>query len=340
MPTCAAIAAAVRGWSPVITMIRMPALWQRATASATSARGGSRIVTSPRKHSSRSASSRAGGCVAGRAAPARERQHAQALDRRSPRPAAVTSSRSAGSSGCASPSADERGGAARQHRLGRSLGVQPIAAFAAASSVDISLRCGSKLYWWTRRALAAGGVDARRRAPGRGAAARPRSGRRCCCPSGLAGERCCRRRSRPRPSAASDASGCGGRPLAVELASRPPSVQAATGLMRFSVSVPVLSVQITSVEPSVSTALRRLTSAPRRASAADGDGQRERDHGQQALGDVAGQQPDGEHDAVLATTGPRRRSRQERTRPPSRRDRRRSARRPFAPVARAGWAPP
>ena len=36
--------------------------------------------------------------------------------------------------------------------------------------------------------------------------------------------------------------------------------------MRFSVSVPVLSVQITSVEPSVSTALRRLTSAPRRAS--------------------------------------------------------------------------
>ena len=37
--------------------------------------------------------------------------------------------------------------------------------------------------------------------------------------------------------------------------------------MRFSVRVPVLSVQITSVEPSVSTALRRLTSAPRRASA-------------------------------------------------------------------------
>ena len=45
------------------------------------------------------------------------------------------------------------------------------------------------------------------------------------------------------------------------------SVQTAFGCIRFSVRVPVLSVQITSVEPSVSTALRRLTSAPRRASA-------------------------------------------------------------------------
>ena len=41
-----------------------------------------------------------------------------------------------------------------------------------------------------------------------------------------------------------------------------------TARIRFSVSVPVLSVQITVVEPSVSTALRRLTSAPRRASPA------------------------------------------------------------------------
>src|SRR5450631_465913 len=38
-----------------------------------------------------------------------------------------------------------------------------------------------------------------------------------------------------------------------------------TTRIRFSVSVPVLSVQITSVEPSVSTALSRFTSAPRRA---------------------------------------------------------------------------
>ena len=39
-------------------------------------------------------------------------------------------------------------------------------------------------------------------------------------------------------------------------------------LMRFSVSVPVLSVQMTVVDPKVSIAERRLTSAPRRASAA------------------------------------------------------------------------
>ena len=45
----------------------------------------------------------------------------------------------------------------------------------------------------------------------------------------------------------------------------PSRVQAAVARMRFSVRVPVLSVQITEVEPRVSTALRRLTSAPRRA---------------------------------------------------------------------------
>ncbi len=39
-------------------------------------------------------------------------------------------------------------------------------------------------------------------------------------------------------------------------------VHTETARMRFSVSVPVLSVQITSVEPSVSTALKRLTTAP------------------------------------------------------------------------------
>ena len=44
------------------------------------------------------------------------------------------------------------------------------------------------------------------------------------------------------------------------------AVQIAVTCIRFSVSVPVLSVQITFVEPSVSTALRRLTTAPRRTS--------------------------------------------------------------------------
>ncbi len=50
--------------------------------------------------------------------------------------------------------------------------------------------------------------------------------------------------------------------------SSPSGVQTRLGRIRFSVSVPVLSVQITEAEPSVSTALSRFTSAPRRASIA------------------------------------------------------------------------
>ncbi len=46
----------------------------------------------------------------------------------------------------------------------------------------------------------------------------------------------------------------------------PAAVHNVCARIRFSVSVPVLSVQITSVDPSVSTALRRLTNAPWRAS--------------------------------------------------------------------------
>ena len=76
-------------------------------------------------------------------------------------------------------------------------------------------------------------------------------------------------------------------------------VHTATGRILFSVRVPVLSVQITSVQPSVSTALSRLTSArggpgrrPPTASASVITGQ-------QALRDVAGEQPDREHDAAV-----------------------------------------
>ena len=109
--------------------------------------------------------------------------------------------------------------------------------------------------------------------------------------------------------------------------------------MRFSVSVPVLSVQITSVEPSVSTALSRLTSAPRRASDPDRDREREGDDRQQPLRDVAGEQPDREDDAVLQRQpGAEDRDRDERDR-----DRRprspRSARRRGGPASRAGSAP-
>ena len=74
------------------------------TASMTSARGGSRIVTNPRKHSSRSASSRSGAC-----APQGSDRRASASTR-SPWPAKlstcrVTRSRSEGANGRCSPSA-------------------------------------------------------------------------------------------------------------------------------------------------------------------------------------------------------------------------------------------
>ena len=61
-------------------MMRMPAAWQRATASATSGRGGSKSATSPSRQSSRSASSRRVGRLGpvGQA-PAGDGEHAQAL---------------------------------------------------------------------------------------------------------------------------------------------------------------------------------------------------------------------------------------------------------------------
>ncbi len=68
--------------------------------------------------------------------------------------------------------------------------------------------------------------------------------------------------------------------------------------IRFSVNVPVLSVQITSVEPRVSTALSRLTTAPRRASSRTPIAKRQRDDRQQALGDVADDESDREDDRL------------------------------------------
>jgi len=57
-----------------------------------------------------------------------------------------------------------------------------------------------------------------------------------------------------------------GSSLAAVMSSSAPSSQRRVARIRFSVSVPVLSAQITVTEPSVSTADSRLTTAPRRAS--------------------------------------------------------------------------
>jgi len=63
----------------VITFTRIPALWHRVIASAASGRGGSNIVTSPRKQSSRSALFAGRRGPGGRGRPAGERQHPQAF---------------------------------------------------------------------------------------------------------------------------------------------------------------------------------------------------------------------------------------------------------------------
>ncbi len=131
-----------------------------------------------------------------------------------------------------------------------------------ASSVLISLQCASKLYSWRR--------DRSRRS----AWTSPPSARAACStaisvgsPDGFSSWS---RRALLQLAAVSIralSGACGsvsGAPSASSLIS-PAQVQIATGCIRFSVSVPVLSVQITSVLPSVSTELIRFTTAPRRA---------------------------------------------------------------------------
>ncbi len=61
MPTCRAMAAAVRPLSPVTTSTRTPAWRHRSTAAAAEARGGSTSPTTPTRRSSRSASMRSPG---------------------------------------------------------------------------------------------------------------------------------------------------------------------------------------------------------------------------------------------------------------------------------------
>ena len=127
IPMRRAIAAAVRPWSPVTTMIRMPAWWQRVTASATSGRGGSSIATSPSSTRSCSASSRlAGGPSTWRSATASTRRPSLAywLTSDSMR------SRSAASSNRDVPSASIHGATGRKHRLRRSLRVDAKASVA------------------------------------------------------------------------------------------------------------------------------------------------------------------------------------------------------------------
>ena len=71
--------------------------------------------------------------------------------------------------------------------------------------------------------------------------------------------------ARPRSARTGFAATAAPTSLSPSRSTSPSGVQIRIARIRFSVSVPVLSVQITVVEPSVSTALRRLTRAPCRA---------------------------------------------------------------------------
>ncbi len=78
----------------------------------------------------------------------------------------------------------------------------------------------------------------------------------------------------------------------------PSSVQTRWTVIWFSVSVPVLSVQMTVVSPRVSTAESRRTSALRRAIRCVAERERERHRRQEPLGDVRHHDADREHEAL------------------------------------------
>ena len=91
-------------------------------------------------------------------------------------------------------------------------------------------------------------------------------------------------------------SGAGGTPCSRSTAS--PPLQIRVTRIRFSVRVPVLSVQITSVEPKRLDRAETLDHGPLANEAAHADRQGQRDHRQQALRHVAHDQPDREDDGV------------------------------------------
>ncbi len=237
--------------------------------------------------SSRSASSRLGDRQPPGQPPASDGEHAQALrrGRASARAAALGAARTA--------VGIHRASQRRQHLLGRALGVNH-------SCRPVAIHCGHEPQRRVERELARAPLGASpvgvSGAPSAAAAASSAtsvgSPRQPPSPSSSAVLQAATRRSRAsaRPAAGRSA---GRRP-----AGSPSGVQSAAARIRFSVSVPVLSVQMTVVEPSVSTALSRLTTAPRARQRAHTDGERERDRRQQPLRDVGDEQADREPERV------------------------------------------
>ena len=140
-----------------MTTTRMPAAWQRSTASATSGRGGSKRTTSARNVSERSASSRLSGASPGRKRRATASTRSPCRAYRST--AARTASRSCGVSG-RSPAPARR----VSHRLSTSSGA-PLAFRRRRSpssvAVDMSRSVGSKPYSRRRAGWGGSGPTAR-----------------------------------------------------------------------------------------------------------------------------------------------------------------------------------
>ena len=320
IPTRRAISAAVSPLSPVMTMIRIPARWQRSTASATPAaadraarpaRAGSGRA---RRRRARSANGRPASCRRATASTRRPRREASAGSRRAPR-----------LDPCARASRP-RSRAALEQLVRRALDVHDQRRPAKSSTVVISFSRGSK---WKSRDRAARRSASRHRRRGRRRLEQRDLGRI----AGRAPDRVVQaagrgaraRRNRRRRSPSSS------RPR--RPASRPPR------RIRFSVSVPVLSVQITVVAPSVSTALSRLTSAPRARQPPHADRERERDRRQQPLGHVGDEQADREDQRVAERQpGDEHPERDERD-PDDDRDQRRSATPPACTSRCSGLAP-
>src|SRR5665647_684383 len=268
IPTDSAMPRAVRPWSPVTTISRMPAEWQRATAPATSARGGSSIATTPSSVRSRSACSRVSP-----ARSLRSMSRSATASRRSPSCAhPVTSrpnaSRSWGGNGRSAASWVPR----RVHSGSSSSGAPLVCTrtrstslSGSLSTVDIRRSAGSKWNWANRCPEPA----ARSTPSDLAMCSRASSvGSPISLPGRLSGSlssiwallQAMTARAIRVSAGSGRASGSGAR-----RGRTPCEVQSLTTRIRFRVSVPVLSVQITLVEPSVSTAEIRFTRTPLRA---------------------------------------------------------------------------
>ena len=249
-PTSVAMAAAVVGWSPVIMAMRMPARRQVSMAAVTSFRGGSSMASRPRSSSSVSASSARPGTPpeVGRPATARTRR---------PRSVNASSASATSSEGL--------------HRGSTASGA-PFTRTSSPTTTDMRRRRGSNgNRARCTRARSVSVSRPRRLAKVSMAAsvgspwARHSPSTSCTYPEE---QRTAERASRSTSARSSGVDRTtvppGSYPASLATAD-PPGSHAVTIVIWFRVSVPVLSVQMNVVDPSVSTLSRLRTSTCRRA---------------------------------------------------------------------------